>query len=122
MKKILNTDPEKRFKITDIRSHPWFLKYQPVGMIIGLIVGNNTIPTDDEVLKLIEQKNLSKEYAIRCLDANKHNHVTTCYYLLLKKLEREGKIEVSKYYQSTTTMHPISLHGSRENSLAPEPR
>ena len=85
----------------------------------GLIVGYNTIPNEEEVLKLLELKNLSRENALRCLDANKHNHVTTCYYLILKKLEREGKIEVSKYYQSTTTMHPISLHGSRENSLAP---
>lgn len=25
MEKILNTDPEKRFKIADIRKHPWFL-------------------------------------------------------------------------------------------------
>ena len=82
-------------------------------------MGYNTIPNEEEVLKLLELKSLSREYAIRCLDANKHNHVTTCYYLILKKLEREGKIEVSKYYQSTTTMHPISLHGSRENSLVP---
>ncbi len=49
---------------------------------------------------MLEQKGFQKEYAVRCLDANKHNHVTTCYYLLLKRLEREGKIETSKYYQS----------------------
>ena len=49
---------------------------------------------------MLEQKGFQKEYAVRCLDANKHNHATTCYYLLLKKLERDGKIETSKYYQT----------------------
>jgi 5'-AMP-activated protein kinase catalytic alpha subunit len=39
-----------------------------------------------------------RDYAIRCLDANKHNHVTTCYYLLLKKYEKEGKISTANYY------------------------
>jgi 5'-AMP-activated protein kinase catalytic alpha subunit len=47
---------------------------------------------------MLDKKGLQREYAVRCLDANKHNHVTTCYYLLLKRLEREGKIETSKYY------------------------
>ena len=26
-----------------------------------------------------------KDYVVRCLNANKHNHITTSYYLLLKK-------------------------------------
>lgn len=35
---------------------------------------------------------------VRFLDANKHNHETTCYYLILKKLERSGKIDKRKYF------------------------
>ena len=35
-----------------------------------------------------------KEHLIRCLDANKHNHETTCYYLVLSKMQRDGKIVV----------------------------
>ena len=37
---ILNTDPEKRYKISDIRKHPWFnqIAYQKItgGLFIGL--------------------------------------------------------------------------------------
>jgi 5'-AMP-activated protein kinase catalytic alpha subunit len=98
--KILHTDPEKRYKISDIRQHPWFELHQPVCMNKGLIVGYNQIPNEEVILEMLEQKGFQREYAIRCLDANKHNHVTTCYYLLLKRLEREGKIETSKYYQT----------------------
>ena len=34
--------------------------------------------------------NFKKEYTIKCINANKHNHATTSYYLLLKKAEQEG--------------------------------
>ncbi|CDW82045.1 protein kinase domain containing protein [Stylonychia lemnae] len=117
MQKILNTDPEKRYKIPDIRSHPWFQKFQPVCMNRGLIVGYNQIPNEEDILKLLEEKGFQREYAIRCLDANKHNHATTCYYLLLKKMEKDGKIEASNYYQSAQTLYPKSIKGSRDSSL-----
>jgi len=66
----------------------------------GLIVGYNQIPNEEDILRMLEDKGFQREYAIRCLDANKHNHATTCYYLLLKKMEKDGKIEASNYYQS----------------------
>ena len=69
---------------------------------------------------MLEEKGFQKEYAIRCLDANKHNHATTCYYLLLKRLEREGKIETSKYYQSAHTLYPKSLMASKESNALKE--
>jgi hypothetical protein len=59
---------------------------------------------------------------VRCLDANKHNHATTCYYLLLKRLEREGKIETSKYYQSAQTLYPKSLMASKDLTISRDDR
>ena len=67
---------------------------------------------------MLDKKGLQREYAVRCLDANKHNHVTTCYYLLLKRLEREGKIETSKYYQTAQTLYPKSLMASKELTIS----
>lgn len=98
--KILNTDPEKRLKISEIRAHPWFQLNQPICVNKGLIVGYNQIPNEEQILVMLEKKGFQREYAIRCLDANKHNHATTCYYLLLKLFEREGKIETTNYYQT----------------------
>jgi 5'-AMP-activated protein kinase catalytic alpha subunit len=34
------------------------------------------------------------EFAEKCIDANKHNHVTTTYYLLLKKHLESGGTSV----------------------------
>lgn len=45
------------------------------------------------VLKVTEeQHNFKTDFTQKCLDANKHNHATTTYYLFLKRLEREGKL------------------------------
>jgi 5'-AMP-activated protein kinase, catalytic alpha subunit len=54
LQKILNTDPEKRYKIEDIRAHPWYQKYQPVCMNKGLIVGYNQIPNEEYILRMLE--------------------------------------------------------------------
>lgn len=47
LKKILTTDPDQRYKISDIRAHPWFQLNQPVCMSKGLIVGYNQIPNEE---------------------------------------------------------------------------
>ncbi len=40
----------------------------------------------------MQQFDFNLEFSEKCIDANKHNHVTTTYYLLLKKyLESGGK-------------------------------
>lgn len=31
------------------------------------------------------------DYSARCIEANKHNSITTTYYLLLKKASKEGR-------------------------------
>ena len=38
----------------------------------------------------MSQLNINTDYARKCLEANKHNHVTATYYLLLKKLIKNG--------------------------------
>lgn len=83
-------------------------------------MGYNQIPNEELVIKLLEEKGFAREYAVKCLDANKHNHVTTCYYLLLKRLEKEGKIEPQKYYENAMTKEE-KLH-SREPSKEPNKR
>ena len=52
---------------------------------------------------LSEQSKLpefDREHTIRCLDANKHNYHTTCYYLMLIKLQRRGEASPLSQYQN----------------------
>jgi 5'-AMP-activated protein kinase, catalytic alpha subunit len=59
----------------------------------GLIIGVNSIPVNKKILTILEEKyNFRREFAKKCLIKNKHNHVTTSYYLLYQKYERLGML------------------------------
>lgn len=45
-----------------------------------------------KILDLLVEYNFKKDYAVKCINANKHNHVTTSYYLLLKRYEQLGEV------------------------------
>ncbi|CAK71237.1 unnamed protein product (macronuclear) [Paramecium tetraurelia] len=83
---ILTVKPDKRFTINDIRNHPWFKIYRRTYEIPpGIVVGYNRIPIDQEILKQLKQYGIDIDHAQKCLDANKHNEITTFYHLLLKR-------------------------------------
>lgn len=87
---ILNTDPEKRYKIEEIRKHPWFNLVKCEENFRGTIVGIDPAPIDPVILESLSQYNIDVEYARKCLEANKHNHITATYFLLLKKHLKNG--------------------------------
>lgn len=85
----MNTDPIKRLSIGDIRAHEWYTKIRSVEMD-GVIVGKDRIPVIKEFLEQLRDhfsgENL--EQATTFVQNNKHNQVTSTYYLLLKRKER----------------------------------
>jgi serine/threonine protein kinase len=89
IKRILNTEPETRFGIEEIRSHPWFRQVNEE-KCPGILIGYDQIPVDGQILRKLEAHKLKIEYIRQCLEANKHNSTTTGYYLLLKKHILEG--------------------------------
>ena len=44
------------------------------------------------VLERLVDLNFKKDHVLKCINTNKHNHITTSYYLLLKKAERDGEV------------------------------
>ena len=48
------------------------------------------MPIDPEILQSLSQYDMDVEYARKCLEANKHNHITATYYLLFKKHLKGG--------------------------------
>ena len=46
-------------------------------------------------MKKLEEYGFSKEESRQNILANKHDHITTTYYLILKRLIREGKTSVA---------------------------
>ena len=48
------------------------------------------MPIDMDILGRLKEFNFEIDYAEKCIDANKHNHISTAYYLLLKKHLKGG--------------------------------
>ena len=89
IKRILTTDPSKRFNLQQIRSHPWFNLNNP-SINEGLLINLHVIPIDEELLKTMVEYDFKKEEVRSNILTNRHNHVTTTYYLLLKNKIRKN--------------------------------
>lgn len=88
--KILNGDHNKRYTIDQIRNHPWMKSCERPESSRGIIIGFNKIPIEDEILRSMKSFSYDPDYVSKCLEANRHNNVTTTYYLALKKHIRNG--------------------------------
>ncbi len=52
-----------------------------------------SFPSDESILAELESRfHYSRDYAVQCLKNNRHNQVTTTYYLMLKKRDRDGTL------------------------------
>jgi 5'-AMP-activated protein kinase catalytic alpha subunit len=52
IRKVLNTEPTKRFTIADIRSHEWYNQVKPIEME-GIVIGKDRVPVLEEFLSKI---------------------------------------------------------------------
>jgi 5'-AMP-activated protein kinase catalytic alpha subunit len=100
IKRILNTDPEKRLTIDQIKAHPWFSLYKGyVNIPKGIIVGFHEIPIDELVVDQVENFNYDRNLVVNSIKNNKHNKVTSLYYLLLLKFIRSGHVSCADINQ-----------------------
>ena len=109
IKCILNTDPDKRFTISQIRNHSWFKQIFSESSL-GILVGYNPIPINTEILNKLNEYNFDIEHSQKCIEANKHNHITTTYYLLIKKFQASPGVVESplekNYSENLIFPHP----------------
>ncbi len=114
LKGILNTDPEKRFTISDIRQSSWYSNMQTPRPRQGIIVGVHQIPIEPRVLSQVLEFGFDPEYTQKCIEANKHNGATTLYYMLMQRFLREGGKSAADL--SSDLYQPITL-GQKLQSL-----
>ena len=62
-----------------------------------LLVNDVIIPVNEELIGRMERMNFIKEEIRVNVLANKHNHITTKYYLLLRGKMRKGENSVAIY-------------------------
>jgi len=87
LKKILDTNPDTRLNVEGIRSHPWYLLVESEKTNEVLMTINNS------VIGELSKYGIEEEYAKSCIETNRHNEVTTTYYLLAKKSICDKQLE-----------------------------
>ena len=102
LRRILVTDPNIRYGFEQIKHHPWFTSVNNVmGKNIffnspGIFINEDVIPIDENiVIELHEKFKYDLRNIISDLIRNKHNNITTSYYLILKRKVRLCEKSVS---------------------------
>jgi len=86
--RMLSTDPEQRTNIQRIRAHVWYCQIPEASSCES---DQNKV-LEEDVLEQLDRFGFPRDYAIKCLQMNKHNHVTTTYYLLSEKKRRASGV------------------------------
>jgi 5'-AMP-activated protein kinase catalytic alpha subunit len=85
---VLNTDPLQRTTIGQIRQHAWFTMVgDKSDTNKGIIVGKDFIHIESPILEKLAELDFEIEHAQKCIKNNRHNHLTTTYYLIQKRLD-----------------------------------
>ncbi len=102
LKKILVTDPKKRYGFEEIKHHSWFMSVNNVmGKNFffnspGVFVGEDVIPIDVEIIaEIYNDFQIDVAKIINEVLRNRHNKITTTYYLILKRKIRNNESSVS---------------------------
>ena len=72
-----------------------------------MIVGYHKIPIDLDILRELKMFNYDIDFTEKSLEANRHNNLTTTYYLIMKKFIRKGG--VSKAYFSGKQFDKLAI-------------
>ena len=110
LKKILVTDPKKRYGFEEIKHHPWFLSVNNfMGKNIffnspGVFVDEDVLPVDVEIIAEIHNDfHIDVSKIINDVIKNRHNKITTAYYLILKRKIKNNETSVADISSNSTS-------------------
>ena len=94
LKHMLDVNPMTRYTLQEIKDHPWFNTIE-CDLIPGIIIDYNIIPIDDKIINLCVSYNKDKNDVINSIKNNKYDSNSALYYLLIKKLVKNGGQSIS---------------------------
>ena len=109
VKKILVVNPSYRATMDDIKNDPWFkVNYTPTYGLFFFPL--EEIPVDKMIIKEMEKNGYNSEEIIKNVKNNKHNEITTFYYLLVKKYNRNGIETVNDLISPSFTKYVLKQY------------
>jgi len=59
---------------------------------VGLFPGKEIMPVEDSIYEsILDEFGFDPDYAVKCIEANRHNNITSTYHLLYKQAMRQKK-------------------------------
>ena len=59
---------------------------------MGLFPGQELMPLEDTIYEqILDEFGFDPDYAVKCIEANRHNNITATYHLLYKRALRQQK-------------------------------
>lgn len=86
----MNTNPDERYSIDNIKRHSWY-NHAP----LNNLAYESELIVDEVVLKQLENYGIDLETARENLNKNKHNNMTTTYFLCKKKGDDRPSLSTS---------------------------
>jgi hypothetical protein len=63
------------------------------------------MPVNDHIYEqMLDEFNFDADYSVKCIEANRHNHITATYHLLEKKHLRENKAYTGGQANNTASL------------------
>jgi len=110
---MLTTDPEKRLTLDGVRQHKWYCQMQEASIPDYEDKGI----MDEEILEQLDSYGFPRDYAVKCLKTNKHNHATTTYYLLKEKKHVRKAVESRDGRDAATNLAIADLEATGVEEL-----
>ena len=95
IKHCMDIDPLERYDIEQIKEHRWFNLINSSTLRPGVVVGYNEIPIDERIVKICGEFGYDKQSVFNSVENNKFDRNSSIYYIMLKKLIKEGYDSVS---------------------------
>jgi 5'-AMP-activated protein kinase catalytic alpha subunit len=92
IQKILNTNPEARYSIEEIRASDWYNQNPKRYIEKGTILSRNPLEINEQIILLMERRSIDPKVVRGFITSNRHNSITAHYYLLKKKVEKDPNI------------------------------
>lgn len=96
---LLRTNPDARYDVTQSINSVWLKNNQEASILKDY--QSMVLPL---VLSKLREIGVDAAYTKQCLEGNKHNQATTAYFLMLKKMLREGLVP---RLDSTKVLKPL---------------
>lgn len=94
IRRLLTVNPKKRISIEEIKNHSFY--QQGDLQIIRDKKLYNKEKINEKIINKMESIGFNKEVIMKNIEMNRHNNVTTTYFLLFKKYESSILIKKSK--------------------------